>query len=155
MLARLGFTTTARRLAPEISRMNKYGPYVTKAIEGEIAIAERRHSQARALLYDVLKGTRRQGRQEFLTASQMLARLLETDGQLTEAITLLEDAEGERLKNDSWLWLEIEEQLARVYRKAGRTADAARIESQLRRLLACADPDHPSLRRLYPYAQPR
>ncbi len=81
-----------------------------------------------------MKGTRRQKEMEFLLASQTAARLLEAVGQLTKAITVLEGAEGERFHNDRLLWLESEGELANMYRKAGRTVDATRVESQLRRL---------------------
>jgi GH15 family glucan-1,4-alpha-glucosidase len=43
------------------------------------------------------------------------------------------------------LWMRCKLQLAGVYRKMGRTSDAAKLERELRKLLAYADPDHPIL----------
>ncbi len=43
------------------------------------------------------------------------------------------------------LWFRIQWRLAEVYRKLGRDEDARRIEEELLKLLAYADPDHPIL----------
>ena len=43
-------------------------------------------------------------------------------------------------------WLRIEAARARLARELGRQEEAARIEAELRKLLAHADPDHVILR---------
>ena len=42
-------------------------------------------------------------------------------------------------------WMRDEMDLARLYRRLGRVQDAERIEAELRKLLAYADPDFPLL----------
>ncbi len=46
------------------------------------------------------------------------------------------------------LWLRLQAQLVQLYREMGRDEDARKIEDELRRRLALADPDHPILRQL-------
>ena len=42
-------------------------------------------------------------------------------------------------------WMKTQLRLARLYRKVGREQEAQKIEAELLRLLAYADPDHPIL----------
>ena len=46
------------------------------------------------------------------------------------------------------LWLKLRAQLSQLYREMGRDEDARKIENELRKRFALADPDHPILRQL-------
>ena len=46
------------------------------------------------------------------------------------------------------IWLRLQAQLAQLYSEMGRAEDALKIEDELRKRLAYADPDHPILRQL-------
>jgi len=87
----------------------------------------------------------------FHLASDSLARAWEAEGDLTKALRALEIASRERERaalHGAWgplYWLQNEARLARLYRSAGRAADAARVEDRLRRLLVEADSNHPIL----------
>jgi tetratricopeptide (TPR) repeat protein len=76
-----------------------------------------------------------------------LSIALERSGDFLKAAEALEKASPERVEDPcGWLWNQA--RLAWLYRKLERTRDAQRIEDQLRKLLAVADPDHPILRQL-------
>jgi hypothetical protein len=42
-------------------------------------------------------------------------------------------------------WMRTRLQLAQIYREMGRNQDAQKVEAELRKLLAYADPNHPIL----------
>jgi DNA-binding winged helix-turn-helix (wHTH) protein/tetratricopeptide (TPR) repeat protein len=74
-----------------------------------------------------------------------LAIGLEKEGRLQEAIDAIEPFTRPSAAHlsDAWPWLQCRAKVAELYRKAGRVAEAARVEDDLRRRLAEADPDHP------------
>jgi len=80
-------------------------------------------------------------------AAMKLAQGLETLGNLPEAIRTLEDATRDRvgvtIGNSVNRWVRTSAQLARLYRKNGQEPKAQTIETQLLKLLAAADQDHP------------
>ena len=73
-------------------------------------------------------------------------------GDIDRAIAALNGADVQRFavagSNTAGLWLEQRALLARMHRKAGQNADARTIETELRKLLAVADDDHPIVRQL-------
>jgi tetratricopeptide (TPR) repeat protein len=81
---------------------------------------------------------------------ETLARALESQGQITRAAAVLEEAlqlKGGAVggRTSTIFWLRDEYQLARMYRKLGRQQDAEKVEAGLRAELANADPDFPIL----------
>ena len=91
----------------------------------------------------------------YFMASEILAEAWRERGDSTNAVSVLRTA----LEKESFLlldqsvltgplWLRLQAQLAQLYREMGRDAEALKIEDELRRLLALADPDHPILRQL-------
>jgi hypothetical protein len=81
---------------------------------------------------------------------QGLATALERDGRLDEAIAAIEPftRPGAAHLSDAWPWPQAREKAAELYRRAGRPAEAARIEEELRRSLSAADADYPLRARL-------
>ena len=87
--------------------------------------------------------------------SEILAEAWREQGDSTNAAAVLRAA----LEKESFLlidqsvftgplWLKLQAQLSKLYREMGRDEDARKIEDELRRSLALADPDHPILRQL-------
>ena len=85
----------------------------------------------------------------YFVGHDLLAAVLKTNGQLTEAIHVLErttPGRDDAAFNDSALyWMMCQGQLARLYREADREHDATLIEDELRDLLSLADNDFPLL----------
>jgi hypothetical protein len=92
----------------------------------------------------------------WLSASRYHAYALALDGDVTGAIQSFEPIRrGLNLVTQLPLvptfgaqWLAMREQLAQLYRHAGRMTEADAVETELRRVLAGADADHPIARRL-------
>jgi tetratricopeptide (TPR) repeat protein len=86
----------------------------------------------------------------FLLGSETLASALAKKGDLKRAVQVLERAGKRRFQavinnNSGPYWLRSRIGLATLYRQVGRVEDARTIESDLRKLLARADADHPIL----------
>ena len=85
-------------------------------------------------------------------AAYQLADLLAEQGKPKEAIDVLRPLSG--LRSRAFVvgyghdWMRAQWRLAQLYRKAGQTSEAEKIEAELRRLLAYADPDHAILLQL-------
>ena len=91
----------------------------------------------------------------YFMGSEILAEAWREQGDSTNAAAVLRAA----LEKESFLlidqsvftgplWLKLQAQLSKLYREMGRDEDARKIEDELRRSLALADPDHPILRQL-------
>jgi serine/threonine protein kinase len=147
--ARLGLVGTADNLSQRMQQQDAR-PELRSAAQGELALAQRQSPNAIRHLTDSLKiaGTGPYEPPYFL-AREALAMALVKSGSLSRAIEALEDQSGtpQAVENGSTgaYWLRNRLQLARLYRKAGRTDEAIAIEAELRRFLAFADSDHPIL----------
>jgi tetratricopeptide (TPR) repeat protein len=123
-------------------------------LKGEVALAEGRIEEAIHLLQQATDDFRHGGNHEFLISSDGLALAFERHGEPQEALRVLEDASPARRLEFAWespfgmFWLRIQAHLAQLYRHTGRTEEARKIEGQLRKILAYADPDHPILLQL-------
>lgn len=86
----------------------------------------------------------------FFRASRALARALAPSGDLQRAVQVLERASRQkpRVMFGRNYWMEVQVQLATLYRELGRETDAQAIEHELRRNCAWADPEFPILREL-------
>jgi hypothetical protein len=94
-------------------------------------------------------------RPRYLRGFETLADALLARGDFTKSAAVLEQAARPRtrvftaLGGESFggvFWLRLRAKLARVYRQAGRIEDADRIDAEISKLLAYADPDFKLLR---------
>jgi hypothetical protein len=121
---------------------------------GELAMARGRHAEALGELRKSYETTRDLGSFAFLLGMETLASALAHQGDLDGAIRVLELGPRQKRQaafhwaNNGAFWMRNQLLLARLHRKAGRTADAQRIEADLLKLLAVADADHPILMEL-------
>jgi len=92
----------------------------------------------------------------FFMGSEILAEAWRAQGNLGQAVQVLEGASEKKLllladqssPLTGALWVRVQGKLAQLYREMGRDEDARKMEDELRSLLALADPDHPILRQL-------
>ena len=91
----------------------------------------------------------------YFMGSELLAKAWREQRNSGKAVQVLKTALEEKsrlLLEQSLLtvpiWLRLQAQLAQLYSEMGRDADALKIEDELRKRLALADPDHPILRQL-------
>jgi tetratricopeptide (TPR) repeat protein len=154
-----GLVADARRLiaaqwTQTAPRPPSYSNYV-RMIDANLSLAEGRHSESIETLTALIQehGSRpfgsRRARQARLLADALTAR-----GNLDRAIAVLESVPPRHVRVMGWglngqaEWLQIRDRLAALYRRVGRTDEAAAVEDGLRVLLQFADDDHPIRRRL-------
>jgi len=83
-----------------------------------------------------------------------LVTALEQSGDSRKALEVLEATSSTRMWTDPSVlgyqvfWLRNQPRLSAYYHRLGREPEARKIDDQLRKLLAAADPDHPILRQL-------
>ena len=119
-----------------------------KVMKGELALARGETTRAIALLQGGLQPINRSGTFTYFLGAETLARAWERKGNPGKAVGVLEKASAERLRGtivNGFAWMRVQQRLAQLYHKVGRDQDAERIETELRNLLADADPDFPML----------
>lgn len=122
-----------------------------KILRGQLYLAQGKNAQGMPLLAEGLRETRGVNDDSRLIAAPALAQAYLKEGRTASALEVLEDAASNRVSLYGWLvdgvpfWMQDEMALAQLYRRLGRVQDAERIESELRKLLAYADPDYPLL----------
>jgi tetratricopeptide (TPR) repeat protein len=107
------------------------------------------HKQAAADLEEAARQLRSSNTSNALYATEALAAFHEENGDLTNAIRVLEEAESvvsrsRKLTRGAGIaLLRVRARLAALYRKTGRVKEAEEIERDLRKRLKYADADHP------------
>ncbi len=87
----------------------------------------------------------------FFLGSESLAQVYQQQGDFDRALQVLEAASREKTATYAWpapvglFWMRTQVRLAQLYRQVGREEDARKIEDELLKLLAYADPDYPLL----------
>lgn len=83
----------------------------------------------------------------FFVGYDLLAAILQAEGQLTDAVRMLERMEPIRIEaavnNAGLYWLMCQQHLARLYREIDQHSDATLVENELRELLLLADNNFP------------
>jgi len=123
-------------------------------IRGEVALTQGRFPEAETLLQRKFDNSYRTRQYTAQWIADGLVTALEHSGNSQKALEVLEATSGTR----TWIspstnaygafWLRNQARLSTYYHRLGRDSDARRVDEQLRRLLAVADPDHPILRQL-------
>ncbi len=152
-LAYLGFDREARE---EIRQLQKQGvvPGWNETARGLLALRQGRR-EALPQLEEATKQLRSFNPPNSLLGALALAEFYEREGDLPNAVRVLEEAERELSKDRNAaygganVFLEARARLAALCRKAGRIEQAEILERDLRKRLAYADPDHPILRQIH------
>ena len=129
-----------------------------EAVRGELALARGSITDGIRLIREGLPYHQNQNLGgadvTYFLATKMLARAYETQNKIPEAISVLEAASAQHGRVYGFpgpvgdFWIVAQEQLADLYRKAGRKSDAENIDVELLKLLKEADSDFPPLQRL-------
>jgi tetratricopeptide (TPR) repeat protein len=123
-------------------------------IDGEVDLTQGRVSDAVALLQRAFDDTYRNHLPQVQWVADSLVTALERAGNSQKALEVLEATSGTRLWTTPAMttyqafWLRDQARLSAYYHRLGRQAEARKIDDQLRKLLAVADPDDPILRQL-------
>jgi serine/threonine protein kinase/predicted Zn-dependent protease len=153
LLARAGLADEAQKFLSKFSD-SPTGRVSRKILEGEIALSRGRTMEAISLLQEAVPDVRWNSSWIFFTESVSLADALERQGDLQKAVQVLEKASQEKAiayensGSTGAYWLKVEWRLAQLYRKLGRSEEAEKVEADLSKMLAYADPEHPILLQL-------
>ncbi|MBI2956509.1 MAG: hypothetical protein HYY26_04260 [Acidobacteria bacterium] len=122
-----------------------------KSAQGELAFAHGRLSDAISLLEESTSLLHGSPLPIFWLNSETLAQAWERKGRPDKALEVLARASRQKRRiypQSANFWMRVELRRAQLLRKMGRPAEAEKVESELRRLLAYADRNHPILRAL-------
>jgi hypothetical protein len=158
LLVRGGFTAEAQKVVAERRASPRWQSIHTRAIvnilAGEIALSRGQTTEAISLLQGDLLASRWIYSPAFFMASESLADAFERQGDLQKSLLTLEDAAREKAiayeggGSIGYYWLRVQWRLAQLYRKMGRLEEAEKVEAELSKMLAYADPEHPILLQL-------
>ncbi len=146
LFARTGHLDQAERLLAGMRAGLKACDGHLKAAQGELALAKGDLATAVPLLQDACGLLVETGTPEYFLAAESLANALQDLGRPSSAISVLVQASLQKRRAyilSGFLWLRIRFQLAQMYRLTGQPEKALPIETELRKLLKYADPDHP------------
>ncbi len=151
LLPRVGLLAEAKKMLQTLETI-QLPPGLRKALRGELALAQGKMEEGTQLLEEGVELMRHSGWGSYFLAVESLARVWEEQSELSRAAQVLERAAAHRgsifYPPTGPLWVRIQWQRARLYRKMARKTEAQAIEHELRGLLALADPDHPILLQL-------
>jgi hypothetical protein len=152
-LVRLRELDKAEWVVSERKRRQVGPPWFLLAVdEGALRVAQGRYTEGLKMLEPLTSGFFHEIVSVWARESSGAAH--RASGQLEEAIRVLVPVGALRTEvvgNYAWSvddWLRCRVLLVEVYRQAGRPDDAAKVEAEVRRLLAVADPGHPLVARL-------
>ena len=120
-------------------------------VRGELAAAEGRPQEAVWLIQEELAAAKALLPALYFGGSQTLAKAWDDLGELDTAVDVLEEAVQQRhtaFGVTKAVWMNVQLQLAQLYRRRGQIDDAKVLEDELRQLLVYAEPDFYILERL-------
>jgi hypothetical protein len=144
LMTMVGLPDEAMLLLEELQSegMNQASAAVIRA---RVALDSGDSDAVKVELHGAVEDLSLEDREFFFVGLETLAEVLNSSGQLVDAIRVLERTSPTRndaVFNETGIyWLMCQRQLARLYRSAGRNYDAAAIEGELLKLLALADQD--------------
>ena len=153
LLVRVGLVSDAEHILHR-----ERPPTDPRLLEGEIALGRGETVKGVSLLEEGLEFGRTRVSLPYFVAAESLARLYEKEGKLEDALRILRNASEQKVQSYrdpmvgtgmvAGYWLIAELDMADLYRKMGRAAEAEKLEAGLLKMLAYADADHPILREL-------
>lgn len=163
LMARGGLYSEADSVVQKFSRLSKRYPGPPPDYEsmheisrGGLLVAEGKMAAGIPSLRDGMQLMQGNTGDVYFLGAESLAQAYEKEGNMTAALQVLEDASANRSLADinygdggamyaAPYWMHDQMDLARLYRRMGRVKDAQKIEAEMRKLLAYADPDFPML----------
>ncbi len=143
-LARAGLLTESEKLVAAFASHDRQG--YNQLPLGELALTRGETSRAVSSLRKAVEAFKPALDDRFLLSAEALARALEQEGDAAGAIQVLEQAlQGKPEPAALSSITSLQYRLLRLYRASGREGDAQDLETELRKMLAYADPDHPIL----------
>lgn len=142
-LARLGMFGESRQLIARMVKLHYPAEWVTLD-RGGLAFYEGRRGEALPLLTEAVKEFGHYNTSQLTMAADLLATALEQQGQIAKAIQTLQP-----LEQLHQLDLQTSYHLFRLSEKASDAENAQKVEQNLLRRLAYADPDYPILVKLH------
>ena len=149
--ARAGFLDLARKGIAIRQSHQPYSPGFLEAMQAEVLLASGQPSKAIPLLRKAVVQLAGTHKRTYYLALESLATALEQEGQLADAVQVLDtatQADSGKVLDTAYEWMRIEWKLAQLHRKVQQPEVAQKIEAELRKRLAYADPDHPILLQL-------
>lgn len=148
LLSHLGLPEEAGRLLADLETRGA-SPVRIEIARGRVDLASGREARGIRRLQETVGELRSSGDHVFFAGADALAMALKQRGDLPAALEALEMTSPQRtvaaFAGRGMFWIICQFNLAKLYREAGREADAQAIEDELRGLLEHADPDHPIL----------
>ena len=151
LCAELGFVSELKKSIEQAGR-DKWPPKFQVAVaKGALALAEGHNAKALPQLRDTLDALEGLRLSPFTNmAKDLLATGLERQGDFAGAVQVLRAAELNDVEGPD---LDARYHLAKLYRKAGNSSEAQKIEMDLLKRLKYADADHPILVQLQRQSQ--
>ena len=144
-LARAGLRSDSEKLVSTLASKGNSTCRVQYA-KGELALARGQTLKAVQLLQGSFESCWQNRDHYSVLVSEALARALVRQGNVPAAVEVLQQGSSEYVGAGQPAVLPHQKyRLLQLYRKLGREADASRVEADIRKLLAVADPDHPIL----------
>ena len=146
--ARAGFLDLARKGIAIRQSQTQYSPGFFEAMQGEVILAGGQPAKAIPVLRKAVEQLAGTHKRTYYLALESLSTALEQEGQLAEAVLVLDtamQADSGKVMDTAYEWMRVEWKLAQLHRKLQQPETAQRIEAELRKRLAYADPDHPIL----------
>lgn len=152
MIIEAGMLSLADETLARADSMTTVPPAYLRLVRGKLALAHGRPREAiRQLEVAVEVSQPWRGTNIWSETAMTMARALSQTGDTARAIDVLEDASRDPLEYDTSQgsrWLTVRDQLAQLYRRAGRLNEADRADVELRAMLVVADDEHPIKRRV-------
>lgn len=143
------FSAAEKQLAKRVKE--PFSTHHVPALLGQLAMARGRRGEALRLLQQGRQLLQQTGSPNYFFSAMTLAQALEQQGQLQQALEVLELASKQQTRTfqiprpAGAFWLLAEMELARMHRRRGNIHDAKRVEGRLLKLLSYADAHHPMM----------
>jgi len=149
--ARAGFLDLARKGIALRQSQAHYSLGFLEAMQGEVILAGGQTAKAIPVLRKAVEQLAGTHKRTYYLALDSLSTALEREGRVAEAVRVLDtamQADSGKVMDTAYEWMRVEWKRAQLHRKLQEPETAQKIETELRKRLAFADPDHPILTQL-------